>query len=81
MLSLVEQLDTVTSENTWYEIEVGRRENYLWLTVNGKKTLEARDAEPLPDGQIGMLFTSDEDAGILLADLSIEDIRDSDSAK
>lgn len=66
------------SENTliagvYYDIEVGKKQGKLWLTVDGEKLFETTDPEPLKGGHIALRIrgTAGFKAGCLLKDLEI----------
>jgi hypothetical protein len=56
-----------------YEIELGRIENRLWLSVNGEKILETIDNDILPGGHIAFRVrgTANFKAACLIKDLTI----------
>jgi hypothetical protein len=40
----------------WHDVEIGRKGRKLWMKINGKTILDAKDPHtpPLPGGQIGL---------------------------
>lgn len=56
-----------------YEIEIGRIDHKLWLTVDGEKIIEAEDNEMLPGGHIALRVrgTAGFKAACLIKDLVI----------
>lgn len=63
--------DTLTEEGRWYEVELGKMGNSIWLDRDGEPLLFGKDPNPLPGGRAGFLFTGDGDASVQIKDLSI----------
>lgn len=57
----------------YYEIEVGKMEGKLWLSIDGKKIFKTVDANPLGGGHIALRLrgTAGFSAGCLIKDLTI----------
>jgi len=57
----------------YYAIEVGKKQDKLWLSVDGQKLFETTDPEPLKGGHIALRIrgTAGFKAGCLLKDLEI----------
>lgn len=44
----------VMRSGEFYTIEIGRRGNLVWFSVNGERLFEGEDADPLPSGRIAL---------------------------
>jgi hypothetical protein len=57
----------------YYEIEIGKYQEKLWLTIDGEKVFEAEDEKPLTGGHLALRIrgTAGFKAGCLIKDLEI----------
>jgi hypothetical protein len=57
----------------YYNIEVGKKQGKLWLSIDGKKVFETHDAAPLKGGHVALRLrgTAGFPAGCLIKDLVI----------
>lgn len=57
----------------YYDIEIGKKKDKLWLSVDGKKIIEARDKDPLDGGHLALRIrgTAGFKAGCLIKDLEV----------
>ncbi|MEM9252605.1 MAG: hypothetical protein AAGB29_09685 [Planctomycetota bacterium] len=65
--------ENVMIAGVYYDIEVGRRDGKLWLSVDGETLFEADDDAPLPGGHVALRLrgTAGFPAGCLIKDFSI----------
>ncbi|HYW94910.1 MAG TPA: hypothetical protein VE870_04935 [Bacteroidales bacterium] len=57
----------------YYDIEIGKYQEKLWLSVDGVKVFEARDSDPLKGGHLSLRIrgTAGFKAGCLIKDLEV----------
>lgn len=63
--------DTLTEEDRWYSVEMGKMGGSIWLDRDGESLLEGTDPDPLPGGHLGFLFTGDGHASVQIGDVSV----------
>jgi hypothetical protein len=70
---LISAAENVMIAGFYYDIEVGREEEKLWLSIDGRKTFEVNDEDPLPGGHIAIRLrgTAGFKAGCLIKDMEI----------
>jgi len=71
--ALASATENIMFPGNHYEVELGRIDNTLWLSVNGEKILETTDDEILPGGHIAFRVrgTANFRAACLIKDLEI----------
>jgi hypothetical protein len=71
--ALVTASENFMVPGVYYSIEAGRMGNKLWLSVDGKKIIEAEDKSMLPGGHIAFRIrgTAGYKAACLIKDLEI----------
>jgi len=72
--TLGEHPENVVRSGEFSRIEIGRRGETLWLSVNGRRLFEGKDPNPLPGGHIALRLRGIQGmpAAALIRNLSIE---------
>lgn len=51
---LAQAKENVMTAGVYYDVEVGRNENHIWLSINGEKIVETNDPKALEDGHLAI---------------------------
>ena len=70
---LISAAENVMIAGFYYDIEVGREKDKLWLSIDGRKTFEVKDEAPLSGGHIAIRLrgTAGFKAGCLIKEMEI----------
>jgi len=73
-LSVGEHTENIMRNGEFYSIEVGRKGEKLWFSVNGKRLYEGKDPNPLQSGRIAFRIRGipQQPAACLIRNVSVE---------